>query len=103
VLLRRPASLEEAALEAARQCVEALKEAREREGARLVLVLQDKLKSLKTLAAQAVPLVPQAVQRQQERFVQKYQDALQAVGGAVTARGGSGACLERGGSVCFAH
>ena len=76
--------LEEAALEAARQCVEALKEAREREGARLVAVLQDKLTGLKALAEQAVPLVPQAVQRQQERFVQKYQDALQAVGGAVT-------------------
>ena len=76
--------LEEAALEAARQCVEALKEAREREGARLVAVLHDKLKGLKALAEQAGPLVPQAVQRQQERFVQKYQDALQAVGGAVT-------------------
>ena len=37
--------LEEAALEAARQCVEALKEAREREGARLVVVLHDKLKA----------------------------------------------------------
>lgn len=77
--------LEETALEAARQCVEAMKEAREREGARLVAVLQDKLTGLRALAEQAVPLVPQAVQRQQERFIQKYQDALQAVGGAVTA------------------
>jgi len=78
------ARLEEVAMEAARQCIEAMKEAREREGARLVAVLQDKLKGLKALASQAEPLVPQAVQRQQERFVQKYQDALQAVGGAVT-------------------
>jgi uncharacterized protein (TIGR00255 family) len=76
--------LEEVAMEAARQCVEALKEAREREGARLVAVLQDKLKGLKALAEQAQPLVPAAVQRQQERFVQKYQEALQAVGGTVT-------------------
>lgn len=71
-------------MQAARQCIEAMKEAREREGARLVAVLQDKLKGLKALAAQAEPLVPQAVQRQQERFVQKYEEALKAVGGTVT-------------------
>jgi len=76
--------LEDAALEAARQAVVALTEAREREGARLVGVLKDKLAALKALAEQAQPLVPQAVQRQQERFVQKYQEALQAVGGNVT-------------------
>ncbi|MGQ0598782.1 YicC/YloC family endoribonuclease [Aquabacterium sp.] len=76
--------LEEAALESARQCIEALKEAREREGARLVGILKDKLKGLLVLAEQATPLVPLAVQRQQERFVQKYQEALQAVGGSVT-------------------
>jgi uncharacterized protein (TIGR00255 family) len=76
--------LEDAAMEAARQCIEALKEAREREGARLVGVLKDKLKGLQALAEQATPLVPQAVQRQQERFVQKYQEALQAMGGNVT-------------------
>ncbi|MBI3382790.1 MAG: YicC family protein [Aquabacterium sp.] len=76
--------LEDAALESARQCIEALKEAREREGARLVGILKDKLKGLLALAEQATPLVPLAVQRQQERFVQKYQEALQAVGGSVT-------------------
>jgi uncharacterized protein (TIGR00255 family) len=67
--------LEEAALQAARDCVEALKEARQREGSRLVSVLHDKLKALRALAEQAEPLVPAAVQRQQERFVQKYQEA----------------------------
>ncbi|WP_290869263.1 YicC/YloC family endoribonuclease [Aquabacterium sp.] len=78
------AKLEEIAMESARQCVEAMKEAREREGARLVAVLKDKLKGLQALAEQATPLVPQAVLRQQERFVAKYQEALQAVGGTVT-------------------
>jgi uncharacterized protein (TIGR00255 family) len=76
--------LEDAALEAVRQAIEALREAREREGARLVGILKDKLKSLHALAEQATPLVPMAVQRQQERFVQKYQEAMAAVGGAVT-------------------
>jgi uncharacterized protein (TIGR00255 family) len=78
------ARLEDAAMEAVRQSIEALKEAREREGGRLVNVLKDKLKGLQALAEQATPLVPLAVQRQQERFVQKYQEALQAVGGSIT-------------------
>jgi uncharacterized protein (TIGR00255 family) len=76
--------LEDAALESVRQCIEALQEARQREGARLVSILKDKLKGLQALAEQATPLVPQAVLRQQERFVAKYTEALQAVGGTVT-------------------
>ena len=60
--------LEDAALESARQCIEALSEAREREGGRLVGILKDKLKGLQALAEQATPLVPQAVLRQQERL-----------------------------------
>jgi uncharacterized protein (TIGR00255 family) len=76
--------LEDAALESVRQCIEALQEARQREGARLVSILKDKLKGLLALAEQATPLVPQAVLRQQERFVAKYTEALQAVGGTVT-------------------
>lgn len=76
--------LEDAALESVRQAIEALLEARKREGDRLVGILKDKLKGLHALAEQATPLVPLAVQRQQERFVQKYQEAMQAVGGSVT-------------------
>ena len=76
--------LDDAALEAVRRCIEAMKDAREGEGRRLVAVLLDKLAQLRELAAQAGPLVPQAVQRQQERFLQRYQEALQAVGGSVT-------------------
>jgi uncharacterized protein (TIGR00255 family) len=78
------AKLDDIALESARQCIEAMKDARAREGARLVSVLNDKLKGLKVLAEQATPMVPLAVLRQQERFVVKYQEALQAVGGTVT-------------------
>ena len=76
--------LEEVALESVRRCVEAMKEARAIEGGRLVAVLLDKLGQLRELAGQASPLIPQAVQRQQERFLQRYQEALQAVGGSVT-------------------
>jgi len=79
-----PARLDEAALEAARQCVNALMDARAREGERTVQVLQERCEGLRVLAEQALPLVPQAVKRQQERFVAKFQDALQAVGGNVS-------------------
>ena len=76
--------LDDIALDAVRQCVEALKEARATEGKRLADIIKDRIKQLRELAAQAEPLVPQAVQRQQERFLAKYQEALQTVGGNVT-------------------
>ncbi|MDM7457479.1 MAG: YicC/YloC family endoribonuclease [Tepidimonas sp.] len=52
--------------------------AREREGARLVCMLRDRVAQLRGLAAQAEPLVPQIVAQQRERFVQRIQDALGA-------------------------
>ena len=68
----------------AEEALTALLAAREREGKRLSAMQLDRVKQLRALAEQAQPLVPQAVQRQQERFVQKYTEALQAVGGSVT-------------------
>jgi uncharacterized protein (TIGR00255 family) len=76
--------LDDAALDAVKRCVEALKEARATEGQRLAAIIKDKLKQLRVLAEEATPMVPQAVQRQQERFLAKYQEALTAVGGTVT-------------------
>lgn len=68
--------LDEAALEAARQCVEGLKDARAREGKRLVAMLMDRLGKLRELADKAEPLVPQVVQRQQQRFLERWNEAL---------------------------
>lgn len=76
--------LEDVAVEAAKQAIEALMDARKREGKRLVAVLMDRLEGLRKLADQAVPLVPQAVQKQQERFVQKFQEALTSAGGGIS-------------------
>ncbi|MFN3885305.1 MAG: YicC/YloC family endoribonuclease, partial [Rhodocyclaceae bacterium] len=45
--------------------------AREREGARLVAMLRDRVVQLRGLAAQAEPLVPQIVAQQRERFLQR--------------------------------
>jgi uncharacterized protein (TIGR00255 family) len=68
--------LDEAALEAARQCIEGLKDARAREGKRLVTMLMDRLGKLRELADKAEPLVPQVVQRQQQRFLERWNEAL---------------------------
>ncbi len=83
--------LDEAALAAARVAVAGLREARAREGARLVAILTERIGHLRNLALQAAPLVPAVVKRQQQRFLERWQEALQNVpisagaGGSVSA------------------
>ncbi len=72
--------LEAPALEAVREAVSALRDARGREGARLTTVLLERLAHLRALTAQAKPLLPAVVQRQQARFVERWQEALLASG-----------------------
>lgn len=68
----------------AEQVVASLMAAREREGARLVLMLQDRMAQLRSLAAQAQPLVPQLVAQQRQRFLDRWRDAMGLVeGGAL--------------------
>ena len=79
-------------LAAARACIEALAEARQREGQRLVDILLERIALIESLAARAQPLVPAVVQRQQARFLERWNDALkaadvQAANGAATAAG----------------
>jgi uncharacterized protein (TIGR00255 family) len=74
--------LDELALEATRRCIAGLRDARAREGDRLVGVLMERVERLRELAAQAEPLVPQVVKRQQERFLERWQEALLASGAA---------------------
>ena len=79
--------LDDAALAAARQAVTGLREARGREGARLVVILTERIGHLRGLAVQAAPLVPAVVKRQQQRFLERWQEALSNAG----ASGGAGA------------
>ncbi|HET9821354.1 MAG TPA: YicC/YloC family endoribonuclease [Burkholderiaceae bacterium] len=72
--------LDEAALAAARQAVDGLRAARAREGARLADVLRERIGHLRALAEQARPLVPAVVQRQRERFLERWHEALAAAG-----------------------
>jgi uncharacterized protein (TIGR00255 family) len=68
--------LDEPALEAARRCIAGLREAREREGQRLVTMLVDRLTRLRELADRAEPMMPVVVQRQQQRFLERWNEAL---------------------------
>jgi uncharacterized protein (TIGR00255 family) len=72
--------LDEVALEAARRCVAGLRDARRREGERLTTVLMERVTRLRELADQAEPLVPAVVQRQQQRFLERWNEALDAAG-----------------------
>ena len=73
-----------AVLDAAKRCVDGLAEARAREGSRLAAVLAERIVHLRGLADAAEPLVPAAVSRQQQRFIERWNEALDKVGGAAT-------------------
>jgi uncharacterized protein (TIGR00255 family) len=55
--------------------------ARAREGARLAELLRERVAGLRQLAARAQPLVPQAIAAQQEKFLGRWRDALNAAPG----------------------
>ena len=76
--------LDEVAIEAAKRCIKGLREARAREGERLVAVLMERVTRLRELAVQAEPLVPAVVKRQQQRFLERWQEALETTGAAQT-------------------
>ena len=76
--------LDGAALDAAKRCIVGLRDARAREGERLVKVLMERVNSLRELATQAEPLVPAVVKRQQQRFLERWTEALEATGAAQT-------------------
>jgi uncharacterized protein (TIGR00255 family) len=75
-----PAKFDELALTAARDAVNGLKEARAREGGRLVQILLERVVGLRALAVQAAPMVPAVVKKQQQRFLERWNDALEAAG-----------------------
>lgn len=60
----------------AAQTVKELMAAREREGARLAAMLLGHLKQLRELARQAQPLVPQLVEQQRNRFLERWKEAM---------------------------
>jgi len=73
---------EHAVLEAAERSADMLAEARAREGERLAAVLAERVAHLRSLANAAEPLVPGTVARMQQRFLERWQEALDKAGGA---------------------
>jgi uncharacterized protein (TIGR00255 family) len=70
--------LDEVVLQACREAIAGLLESREREGARLVSILMERVVGLRALADRAEPLVPLVVAKQQQRFLERWQEALDA-------------------------
>jgi len=68
----------------ATQAVKALKDARAREGARLAEMLQDRIGQLRQLAAKAGPLMPQLVEQQRQRFIDRWNEAMALSQGTVS-------------------
>ena len=58
---------------------------REREGERLASSLIDRVTQLRALAQQAQPLVPQLVEQQRRRFIERWNEAMGAVEGSAPA------------------
>lgn len=73
---------EEWVLGLAREALASLREARAREGDKLAGVLRERVQALRALATEAAPLVPQVVARQQQRFLERWQEALGAADAA---------------------
>jgi uncharacterized protein (TIGR00255 family) len=71
-----PAIDDSAWLQLAQKAIDALRAAREREGQRLSTMLQGHIAQLQQLAAQAEPLVPQLVEQQRQRFLERWKDAM---------------------------
>ncbi|MDD5028766.1 MAG: YicC family protein [Rhodoferax sp.] len=66
------------------QALKALLAAREREGARLAAMLLAHLGQLRALVEQAEPLIPQLVAQQRQRFLDRWNEAMQAGDGSVS-------------------
>jgi uncharacterized protein (TIGR00255 family) len=67
----------------AQKALKELLAARRREGARLSTTLLEKIGDIRKLAQQALPLVPQLVAQQRQRFIERWNDAMSAAQGAV--------------------
>jgi uncharacterized protein (TIGR00255 family) len=66
------------------QAIGALRESRKREGKRLADMLLDRIAQLRTLAQQAHPMIPQLVEHQRQRFLERWKEAMALGEDAVT-------------------
>ena len=64
-------------LQSLQTLIEHMQAARQTEGAQLAQTLRDRTQQLRVLCDQAKPLIPRLVAQQRERFLEKWQEALQ--------------------------
>jgi uncharacterized protein (TIGR00255 family) len=64
------------------RALQALLAARQREGARLSTMLLDHITQLRALAQQAVPLIPQLVEQNRQRFLTRWKEAMALTDGS---------------------
>ena len=86
-----PVGLTEALQELAQSVLTEFSASREREGARLVTMLLDRVAQLRALGRQAQPMVPKLVELQRQRFLERWNEAL----GAAQADAAAQAAQER--------
>ncbi|MDP2017276.1 YicC/YloC family endoribonuclease [Hydrogenophaga sp.] len=79
-----PGELNEGLQSLADTAIGSLMEAREREGKRLATMLLNHLGTLRQLAKDAQPLIPQLVAQQRQRFIDRWNEALAAGGPSAT-------------------
>jgi len=77
-----PADIGPTLLKLAKTTLQQLSDAREREGARLSETLRDRLSQLRALAQLAAPLVPELVEQQRLRFLERWREAMALADGA---------------------
>ena len=73
---KKPHDHSEELTKLAKNALNELLAAREREGARLKLMLLDRTAQLRSLSSQAVPLVPRLVEQQKMRFLERWKEAM---------------------------
>ena len=73
---KKPHDHSEELTKLAKKALKELLSAREREGARLKLMLRERTAQLRALSAQAVPLVPKLVEQQKARFLERWKEAM---------------------------
>ena len=73
---KKPHNYSDELVKLAKQALQELLSAREREGARLKKMLLERTAQLRTLSASAVPLVPKLVALQKARFLERWAEAM---------------------------
>ncbi len=79
---KKPHDHAEELLKLAKKALKELLSARQREGDRLKVMLLGRTAQLRALSAQAVPLVPQLVELQKTRFLERFKEAMALADGA---------------------